>query len=442
MTREFNKQRRYDSRPPYRDTPSNFHGEERPSGPTRPRLNREIVDRAWENGAAHRHPDYQPRQNGKPHGQAPRNAWQKNSYGAPSSPNGSAGNRPYGNRQDQNTYNNQYRQQSYQRQSPRQFNDDRGPRRQSFDRQSGPANYGGYERRERPSNTSWQSNNNNGRYTPGEQPRFRHPDSPQSRGSGSSFRPTQPQPYQRGHNEGQRFQGGQRATGPERGYNSYSDRGPRQGNFRQHGNGYQPRTQSPRPGAPIRPNRWNGHDSQGRQDTTYYQPHTKQFEGDYERFGYENTGYAGKRGVGASSVGANYEHTSQQAPERHVTPLPDGRVLKGPRPLQRRQAQFWNGVSEETSTILKQVQASPSQEEPRVQAPDMVSSPVDQQQAQVSRQGASRPTPVIHADTKKPARRIASAERRKKAAASKTYPPGPRPSQRGFKWPVHSEQNA
>src|SRR5262249_25427869 len=32
-----------------------------PSGPARPRLNRATVDRAWENGAPHRHADYKPR---------------------------------------------------------------------------------------------------------------------------------------------------------------------------------------------------------------------------------------------------------------------------------------------------------------------------------------------------------------------------------------------
>src|SRR5579859_4504882 len=62
MTREFNQKQRYDSRPSYRGPSSNNrYGAEQPSGPTRPRLNRTTVDRAWENGAPHRHADYKPR---------------------------------------------------------------------------------------------------------------------------------------------------------------------------------------------------------------------------------------------------------------------------------------------------------------------------------------------------------------------------------------------
>src|SRR5215469_7194209 len=62
MTREFNQNQRYDSRPSYRGSSSNNrYGAEQPSRPTRPRLNRATVDRAWENGAPHRHADYKPR---------------------------------------------------------------------------------------------------------------------------------------------------------------------------------------------------------------------------------------------------------------------------------------------------------------------------------------------------------------------------------------------
>src|SRR5690242_9417083 len=62
MTREFNQNQRYDSRPSYRgSSPNNRYGAEQPSGPTRPRLNRAMVDRAWENGAPHRHADYKTR---------------------------------------------------------------------------------------------------------------------------------------------------------------------------------------------------------------------------------------------------------------------------------------------------------------------------------------------------------------------------------------------
>lgn len=450
MTREFNQQRRYDPRPSFRNTPSNFHGDERPSGSTRPRLNREIVDRAWENGAAQRHPDYQPRQNGKPYGQAPRNAWQKKPYGAPSSPNGSAGNRPgsytsySGNRQNSNT--NQYRQTNgYQKHAQqRPFNDDHGPRRQSFDRQQGSARYPANEPREyRSNNAPWHSSNPSaGRYAPGNQQpqRSRYQDSPQDRGA--NFRPAQSQPYtNRGRNDGQRFQGGQRPESFERGYNRYTDRGgPQQGNFRQRDNGYQTRPQHSGSGGFTRQNRWNGPDGR---DVAQRRPYAEQFEGDYERFGYETNGYPERRRKETPAAHTRYEQPSQQAPQRHTTPLPDGRVLKGPRPVQRRQATFWNNVSAETSSLLDKPQTTAEQKEPQAQNQKPVTAerqstrPVKPQPAaQASQQAASQASPATPVKGKKPVRRIASAERRKKAATSRTYPPGPRPSQRGFKWPT------
>ena len=38
--------------------------------------------------------------------------------------------------------------------------------------------------------------------------------------------------------------------------------------------------------------------------------------------------------------------------ERHVTPLPDGRVLKGPRPVQRKNAEFWTDIAQNTDELL------------------------------------------------------------------------------------------
>ena len=39
-----------------------------------------------------------------------------------------------------------------------------------------------------------------------------------------------------------------------------------------------------------------------------------------------------------------------------MTRLPDGRVLKGPRPAQRKNAQFWTGIANETEELVKQVE--------------------------------------------------------------------------------------
>lgn len=57
-------------RPSSRNQSSGRYGDSRPSRPGRPRLNRETVDRAWENGASRDHADYHPRQsNARPYSQ-------------------------------------------------------------------------------------------------------------------------------------------------------------------------------------------------------------------------------------------------------------------------------------------------------------------------------------------------------------------------------------
>ncbi|HEY3993507.1 MAG TPA: hypothetical protein VGM01_11595, partial [Ktedonobacteraceae bacterium] len=50
-------------RPSSRNASSGRYNEEQSSRPARPRLSRDAVDRAWENGATRNHADYRPRQN-------------------------------------------------------------------------------------------------------------------------------------------------------------------------------------------------------------------------------------------------------------------------------------------------------------------------------------------------------------------------------------------
>src|SRR5579885_1870636 len=63
MTRNFSNRRRDDMRPTSRTTSSGRYREEQSSRPARPRLSRDAVDRAWENGATRTYADYHPRQN-------------------------------------------------------------------------------------------------------------------------------------------------------------------------------------------------------------------------------------------------------------------------------------------------------------------------------------------------------------------------------------------
>jgi hypothetical protein len=53
-----------------------------------------------------------------------------------------------------------------------------------------------------------------------------------------------------------------------------------------------------------------------------------------------------------------------------VTRLPDGRVLKGPRPAQRKNAQFWTEVAEDTEDLLGNVHPSSTEQEDKAEGPE------------------------------------------------------------------------
>src|SRR5215831_12674441 len=99
MTRDFNNQRREDPQSNSRGSSSRRFEEKRPSRPARPRLNRDMVDRAWENGARQNHPDYRTRSDS--HSQSTRGNrrpdQRTNRYAAQGSGNDR---KPYGSRRD------------------------------------------------------------------------------------------------------------------------------------------------------------------------------------------------------------------------------------------------------------------------------------------------------------------------------------------------------
>jgi hypothetical protein len=115
--------------------------------------------------------------------------------------------------------------------------------------------------------------------------------------------------------------------------------------------------------------------------------------------------------------------------ERHVTALPDGRVLKGPRPVQRRNAQFWADVSQDTEELVKQVQT------PEVTAQEVSD---EQTQASVLPTQPDTETPHVVAPRSAVAKRAARAARKDKT--ERPIASGPKPSQRGFKWPTPPSQ--
>ena len=405
MTREFNKQRRDDTRPSFRDRSSNNYRDERSSPPGRARLNRETVDRAWKSGAQHTHADYRSRNN---NGQFPRNNWRNNHNQQPSeyssSQNGHGGNRPYNNRQEH------YRDNAHNSErSSDDFHGSRNPRARSF----GPNNTGRQQYgNSRPGGRQQYDNSRSG-------DRRHNGERPNASGARQDYRRTSGQPGGRDDRFGHRERGGynqrpdfernerpfsHERRGAARQYSSHS--GPDTRNARWQSRSWVRREASPE--------EWQEHSSRS--------SHEEQFEGDYERFN-NNESFSERHDAPHRSSrperGRPRREYAEEGPaqESHVTRLPDGRVIKGPRPTQRQEARFWTEVANDTEGLIGHIQV---EDEEVDEAP----------KSEAASDAAGKPS-------KKTRARSASATvRGRKAGAAKEKKSGPRPSQRGFKWPT------
>jgi len=422
MTKNFDKQSRDDERPYSRNSSSGRYGEERSPRPARPRLNRNIVDRAWENGARQNHADYRARNphgpNNAQHGQPPRDNWRSHQQSDQPSAQNSRDNRkpykPYGNRQDDH------------RQSERTPNRYQGSRPRSFD--SGGRKFDEQQYDERRGNTPRPSS---GAPRPGYRDTSRYPNNrppardfnrDNERGQGRPFereeRPARPynrdnrqpprydrddrqeRPYNRDERPPRRFERFDRESRNSRGY----DRGRRQGRGEGQPDSHNPRWQS-------RPERFTPRPRQFQSPA----PGREQFEGDYEHFDARNA--------------------LPEVEEREVTRLPDGRVLKGPREVQQRDAEFWTGVNEETTSLMPhtepRVNTDEGEAEERETASDSSESieavePVDSSPSEKKRKTRTRAASSV-------------VRTRKTAGKKKATGAGPaksKPSQRGYKWPT------
>lgn len=420
MTRDFSKQRRDDMRPSSRNSTSGRYGEERSPRPARPRPNRESADRAWENGAPQNHADYRGnRNNNNRYGQPARDS-RRREFDQPSAqysrnrPNnyGSHNSRPFDNRQDN------YRQSEdapYGNSNPRYRSNDYGVR------DSGNPRFNDRRRRDYPDRAgetgSQRGFRDNRRYRDSDN---RYQDRNEDRGNGYQER-------ERGHND--RY---------PREFDR-DNRSPR--NFNRNNRPYPPRdvrganTQNPRWQSRPPVQRGNAYSRSG-QDSQRYRPQEEQFEGDYERFDTPAPSQH-PRGTGRfqDNPSDRYDQVANEPPERTVTRLPDGRVLKGPRPVQRKNAQFWHEIADETEALVDQVHTLPAEQ------------PADLPEAAPAKQKKPKasPQPPTTATPRTPRKRVASTVARGKKAgtretgtkkAPKARSTGPKPSQRGFKWPT------
>lgn len=341
MTRDFNKQRRErnDMRPYARKQPPRRPSEERFTRPERPRLNRETVDRAWESGAQVNHADYHPRSTNS----QPRSGGQYSGrqYDQRQRFSGQHGRNNSGYRRDYDYAPNEREREETERRNDRYHYSpgNSGPRTRSYNNEQRSNSYrerNQYERSDLRRTGRGNDYSNDRPYTRREQ------------GQGYAGRPTR-----------------------------YPERQTRSSHYT---------------GREQRPYATDARLENHTPRRNTYQPNEReQFAGDYERF-HSFGGPSQRQQVGAR----RFEH--RQPDERHVTRLPDGRVLKGSRPAQRKNAQFWSEIAEDTDALVPQ-----------------------SHQNEQAEKGEQKP---------------ASRKREKKAGSeSKSENNVPRPSQRGFKWP-------
>ncbi len=455
MTRDFNKPKRDDSNPSFRNSSPNRNRDERSPRPARPRLNRETVDRAWESGAQQQHADYRPRTGGGPaRPQGQRNgSWNNtpNRQGY-SSQDGRGSNRPYNNNRQENFRDNRpgnYRDDRDRRDTPRNFDRPSGPgndyrparppygqeRRdfggQRFENQR--SSFNGPNRRDRDDRQQFQDRGNQRRD-------FGRNDRPTTRNTNGAG------PHRESsHPRWQSRPGEQRnaARDQQRDFN----RRPNDGSERFEGDYEHFEERNTRPSRPV------DKPFDGR-DTRTQRPNSRPFDGrgthDARPPRPAERPFSGSRGP-QGRPDRRFDDKSEAQPERHVTRLPDGRVLKGPRPVQRRNAQFWTGVTSDTSELVGRVQEEKPDKQTHVEPTDDAietpSTPTNGVTEMPSAEGSvvtnEQPNEGISEDasTDKSASEAVPPKRRTRTASAvtRTKKPrstGPKPSQRGFKWPT------
>jgi len=402
MTRDFNNQRREEKRPDSRGTSPRRYGEERSSRPARPRLNRDMVDRAWENGARQNHADYRTRSDSNNH--PTRNYRRNNQHSEQYSAQNSRNNRkPYGNRQD-----------SY-RAGERSPQSNHGPRPRSFESSMRTFNEQQYNENER---RGYSNQPNQDEYRQGNRRNSQHPNTRSQYQGRNPYRDSQRREFDRDTRSPRRFDRDQRqARDYERdGRQARSyDHDKRSSRDVSGSDTYNQRRQS-------RPARKYDNSSKKPNESTQYRADKELFEGDYEHFDVSNSAQPHTRQTRVDS------DVSQSLEESHVTRLPDGRVLKGTPNEQHRNAEFWTEIAQESDELVQQIESSNTQEV-------------------ATKQPAELPTVASTKGKPKPRTHTASASTRErktpkakvKQSTPKPRSTGPKPSQRGYKWPTPEE---
>ncbi|HKV59664.1 MAG TPA: hypothetical protein VJO32_15330 [Ktedonobacteraceae bacterium] len=410
MTRDFSKHERDDERPYSRNSSSGRQGEERSPRPARPRLNRDTVDKAWENGARQNHSDYRARdtRGGQPtrdNWRRPQQSGQSSAYNSRTNNTGNSrapyGNRPFDRRQGEHTPNR------YQGERPRPFESgmrkfDERQYNQRRDYQPRPESNDSRPREDsRYSNNRPPSRGYEDRRDDRTPRNFQRDDRPQRSFDRDNRQPRSfernerlPRDFERDDRQPRSFERDER---PPRRSDSHEPR-PR-GYYREqrqeraagrpdpHNSRWQSRPQrfTPKPRDSARP--------------TYER---EQFEGDYEQF--------------------DARATSPDVVESRETPRPGRDAARKPREDQQKDAEFMAEVNQQTDSLIEHiVPAEPANE-----------GATDEAASEAS------PKPKKARTT----RARTASPKTKRSRKDDTNPDTPhlRPSHRGFKWPESEQQ--
>ena len=389
MTRQFSKHERDDERPRSRNSSSGSYGEERSPRPARPRLNRDTVDKAWENGARQHHSDYRARDTRG--GQPPRENWRgPRRSGQPSAYNGrnnNTGNNraPYGNRSS-----------DYRRgeQSPDRYH---GSRPRPFE--SGMRRF---DERQYNQHRDYRPRTESDEYRPRENSRY-DSNRPPSRGYQERRDDRTPRHFQRDERPQRRYEQedrpARRYEREERQPRRFEEREPRPRGYyreqREHGAG-RPDTRNSR--WQSRPQRFTPKSRENERPAR----EREQFEGDYEQY--------------------DAREKLPDAGESREIAQPGKRAAHSPRAKQQKDAGFMTEVNQQTDSLIEHIAPVEAAQDGAAEETTNEAAP-KAKKARTSRAGAAG------------AKASAKTTRTRKAVTNPRTP-HLRPSKRGFKWPA------
>ncbi|HEY6542289.1 MAG TPA: hypothetical protein VIZ18_15200 [Ktedonobacteraceae bacterium] len=395
MTRDFSKHERDDERPRSRNSSSGSQGEERSPRPARPRLNRNTVDKAWENGARQNHSDYRARdtRGGQPpreNWRGPRQSGQPSTYNGRNNNNGNSrssyGNRSSDYRRDEHTPDRSHGsrprpfESGMRRFDERQYNQHRDyqPRTESSD----------FRQRE------------DSRYTNNRPPSRSYDDRRDDRTPRNFQRDERPRRnYENEDRPARRFEYDDRRPRdferPERQPRRFEDRQPRP-------RGYYREQREQATGRPDAHNsRWQSRPQRfARKPREYERPvrEREQFEGDYEQF--------------------DARATSPDVVESREITQSGKRATRKPRANQHKDAEFRTEVNQQTDSLIEHIV------------------PVEPVHDEAAGEPTSEAAPKAKKARTARAGTASAKTTRSRKADGKSREPHLRPSKRGFKWPA------